>query len=156
MVITYVRCNTCWVWTNYGVCSKNLCVSLVSECFLWRRIFAILKVYREVSEWLKEHPEISGESVLTRKRPPFTLCLFFNNCSPVFRIKDNADPNIIFILLLNNFLLLPSLKFTERCPSGLRSTLGKRVYAKSVPRVRIPLSLRKETYSVKNRFLLFW
>ena len=28
----------------------------------------------------------------------------------------------------------------ERCPSGLRSTPGKRVYANSVPRVRIPLS----------------
>ena len=28
----------------------------------------------------------------------------------------------------------------ERCPSGLRSTLGKRVYVNSVSRVRIPLS----------------
>lgn len=28
----------------------------------------------------------------------------------------------------------------ERCPSGLRSTLGKRVYVNRVPRVRIPLS----------------
>jgi hypothetical protein len=28
----------------------------------------------------------------------------------------------------------------ERCPSGLRSTPGKRVYVYSVPRVRIPLS----------------
>ena len=28
----------------------------------------------------------------------------------------------------------------ERCPSGLRCTLGKRVYANSVPGVRIPLS----------------
>ena len=28
----------------------------------------------------------------------------------------------------------------ERCPSGLRSTPGKCVYAKSVPRVRIPVS----------------
>ena len=30
--------------------------------------------------------------------------------------------------------------FSERCPSGLRSTLGKRVYVNSVSRVRIPLS----------------
>ena len=29
---------------------------------------------------------------------------------------------------------------SERCPSGLRSTLGKRVYVNSVSRVRIPLS----------------
>ncbi len=35
----------------------------------------------------------------------------------------------------------------ERCPSGLRSTLGKRVCVKSVPRVRIPLS----PHEIKNR-----
>ena len=31
-------------------------------------------------------------------------------------------------------------RIVERCPSGLRSTPGKRVYANRVPRVRIPLS----------------
>ena len=35
-------------------------------------------------------------------------------------------------------------KAEERCPSGLRSTPGKCVYFKRVPRVRIPLSPREK------------
>ncbi len=40
------------------------------------------------------------------------------------------------------FLIFAAHKYLEGCPSGLRSTLGKRVYAKSVSRVRIPSPLQ--------------
>ena len=40
----------------------------------------------------------------------------------------------------NNIIFAPSKLPLERCSSGLRGTPGKRVYAKSVSRVRIPFS----------------
>jgi hypothetical protein len=57
-----------------------------------------------------------------------------------------------FFLLPSDLRLLPS---KERWPSGLRRTLGKRVYVKSVPWVRIPLSPPSDS-NVRERLDVEW
>ena len=53
----------------------------------------------------------------------------------------------------NNIIFAPSKLPLERCSSGLRGTPGKRVYAKSVSRVRIPFS-PQESHNELNDILL--
>ena len=50
-----------------------------------------------------------------------------------------------FLKIAKNFIFLP-FEILERWPSGLRRTLGKRVYAISVPGVRIPSSPQKISF----------
>ena len=45
-------------------------------------------------------------------------------------------------------------KFPERCSSGLRGTPGKRVYAKSVSRVRISVSPQEKKDCSRSPFFL--
>lgn len=54
------------------------------------------------------------------------------------------------------FLYICSPKTKERCSSGLRGTLGKRVYSKRVPGVRIPFSPQiKNAWTICHAFFYF-
>ena len=65
-----------------------------------------------------------------------TIILIKNNIF-LARREFSRNYNLILARLLKNCILA---SYLERCSSGLRGTPGKRVYVKSVPRVRIPLS----------------
>ncbi len=51
----------------------------------------------------------------------------------------NKQNSLNFLFLCNAYQLVCK-KNTEKCPSGRRSALGKRMYGNPVPRVRIPPS----------------
>ena len=57
------------------------------------------------------------------------------------------------VFIFKFFIYICSPKARERCSSGLRGTLGKRVYSKRVPGVRIPFSPHFQK-SVKARKII--
>ena len=83
----------------------------------------------ELSEWLKVPDSKSGVAQATGGSNP---SLSARGSTASWRRRARCSQHVCSQQQRNTA--------PERCPSGLRCSPGKRVYVKSVPRVRIPLS----------------